>query len=61
MGHCDMEMMEKKGNQYGSKSEPYGKIHSESEYKTSNNNKKTNAKINKNSDYENIKNKVMKK
>jgi hypothetical protein len=35
-----MEMMEKKANQYGSKSEPYGKIHSESEYKTSNNNKK---------------------
>jgi hypothetical protein len=61
MGHCDMEMTETKANLYGSKNEPYGKIHREVEYKTSNNNKKTDAKINKNNDYENIKSKVMKK
>ena len=40
MGHCDMEMVETKNNPYGSKNEPYGKIHCEHEYKTSNNNKK---------------------
>ena len=43
------------------KNEPYGKINCEIEYKTSNNNKKTDANINNNNDYENIKNKVMKK
>ena len=60
MGHCDMEMVETKDNLYGTKNEPYGKIHCEIENKTSNNNK-TDAKINKNSDYESIKNKVVKK
>ena len=31
MGHCDMEMVETKDNLYGSKNEPYGKIHCEIE------------------------------
>ena len=61
MGHCDMEMVKTKDYLYGNKNEPYGKIHCEHEYKTSNNNKKTDIKISKNNDYENIKNKVMKK
>ena len=60
MGHCDMEMVETKDNLDGTKNEPYGKIHCEIENKTSNNNK-TDAKINKNNDYESIKNKVIKK
>ena len=58
MGHCYVEIENTKiNNTYGNKKIPYGTKNTENEIKTS----KTDEKVNQNSDYENIKNKVMKK
>ena len=58
MGHCYVEIENTKiNNTYGNKKQPYGTKNTEIENKTSKNN--NDEKIIKNSDYENIKNKVM--
>ena len=62
MGHCNIEIENTKtdNSSHGNKKLPYGNINTEIENKTSKNNKNDET-IFKNSDYENIKNKVMKK
>jgi hypothetical protein len=62
MGHCKIEMENTKlsNSSYGNKKQPYRNINSENENKSSKN-IKIDEKISKNNDYENIKNKVIKK
>ena len=62
LGHCKIEIENTKtyNSLHGNKKRPYGNINTEIENKTSKNNKNDET-ITKNSDYENIKNKVLKK
>ena len=59
-GKYTEEIKDTKFCSYGNKKQPYGNINTEIENKTSKNNK-NDEKITKNNDYENIKNKVLKK